>query len=179
MTTPVLHTARLVLRKPDARDAKSAVRFFASDRAKHINEYTEGQAWRAFAAEIGHWEIKGFGMFTVCLRDDLDTALGLVGPWHPPDWPETEIGWLLFEGSEGKGIAQEAAAACLRYAFRDLCWDQAVSYIDPENARSIALAERLGAVRDDACARPHPDDLVYRHAPALWREPIAAKEATA
>ncbi|MBV0910963.1 GNAT family N-acetyltransferase [Anianabacter salinae] len=174
-----LHTERLLLRRPDARDADAATRFFVSDRAKLINDYTEAQAWRAFAAEIGHWEIMGFGMFAVCQRSDPDTALGLVGPWFPPDWPETEIGWMMFQGSEGKGFAHEAAEASLRFAFDTLGWAQAVSYIDPANARSIALAERLGAVRDDACARPEPHDLVYRHDPALWRSTVPAMETTA
>ncbi|MCP4820480.1 MAG: GNAT family N-acetyltransferase, partial [Shimia sp.] len=39
------------------------------------------------------------------------------------------------------------------------------SYIDPPNAPSIRLAEKLGAVRDDTAARPDPNDLVYRHMP--------------
>ena len=56
-----------------------------------------------------------------------------------------------------------AAEAARTHVFETLGWDTAVSYIDPQNARSIALAERLGAVRDDSAARPHPDDLVYRH----------------
>ena len=38
-----------------------------------------------------------------------------------------------------------------------------VSYIDPGNARSIALAERLGARPDPDAPRADPDDLVYRH----------------
>jgi RimJ/RimL family protein N-acetyltransferase len=39
-----------------------------------------------------------------------------------------------------------------------------VSYIDRNNSRSIALAERLGAVPDPDAATPdNSDDLVYRH----------------
>jgi RimJ/RimL family protein N-acetyltransferase len=42
-----------------------------------------------------------------------------------------------------------------------------VSYIDPGNARSIRLAERLGARLDRSAAKSDPEDLVYRHeAPA-------------
>jgi RimJ/RimL family protein N-acetyltransferase len=53
------------------------------------------------------------------------------------------------------------------HAFRDLGWTTAVSYIDPDNARSIALAERLGAVRDRGARQPVFDKpcLVYRHSP--------------
>ena len=51
-----------------------------------------------FAAEIGHWHIMGCGMWTGTEKGN-DTALGLVGCWHPADWPEREIGWLLWQGA--------------------------------------------------------------------------------
>ena len=38
-----------------------------------------------------------------------------------------------------------------------------VSYVEPPNAASIRLAERLGCSRDDAARRPDPSDFVYRH----------------
>jgi len=38
-----------------------------------------------------------------------------------------------------------------------------VSYIDPENSRSIALAERLGAWPDEFATADDETDLVYRH----------------
>lgn len=52
-------------------------------------------------------------------------------------------------------------------------WDQGiktlVSYIDPANARSIALAERLGARHDPDAPLPEgetPEEtIVYRHTP--------------
>ena len=50
------------------------------------------------------------------------------------------------------------------FAFGTLGWTTLVSFIDPENNRSIALAERLGAACDDRI--DHPDGgltLVYRH----------------
>ena len=165
MTNPVL-TTRLILRRPIAADLANFTAFMMSDRAIHFGAYrNEGKAFRAFAAELGHWEIYGHGMWTVTMRGD-DTALGLVGPWTPPDWPETEIGWMMFsEQTEGTGIATEAARAALRHAYGVLGWTTAVSYIDHHNTRSIRLAERLGATVDDFAKRPHahPDCMVYRH----------------
>ena len=68
--------------------------------------------------------------------------------------------------AEGKGYAAEAARAALDYAFDTLGWDTCVSYIDANNARSIALAERMGATVDPTAAQPddETDLLVYRHA---------------
>ena len=66
----------------------------------------------------------------------------------------------------------EAARAVIAHAFRDLKWSTAVSYIDPNNTRSTALAERLGARPDPQAAYPGEPPIV------VWRHP-APKEAAA
>ena len=125
---------------------------------------TEGEAWRTLAAEIGHWSMTGFGMWAVTRTGD-DTALGLIGPWCPVDWPENEIGWMIWaEGLEGTGVATEAATAAIGHAYGTLGWETVVHYIAPENTRSIRLAERLGAVLDQSATGPaaYPGTLIYR-----------------
>ncbi len=42
-------------------------------------------------------------------------------------------------------------------------WDRLVNYIDPGNARSIALGLRLGGVIDASLPRADPTDVVIRH----------------
>jgi len=164
--TPVIRTERLTLRAPARQDWPLFNAFLASPRADYIRSagYDEMLAWRAFGHVIGHWVLRGFGSFVFTRAGD-DTALGMTGPWFPAGWPEPEIGWTVWSPeAEGKGYAFEAANAARDHAFRDLGWDTAVSYIDPENARSIALAERLGAVRDHGAAHPGDEPcLVYRH----------------
>ena len=162
--TEVLATERLTLRRPEARDWEAFRAFYMSERGRNIgSDGTLGRAWRAFAAEIGHWVIHDFGMWVVTRRGE-DRALGMIGPWAPADWPETEIGWMIFDPAvEGTGIAREAAAEAVRHAFDVLGWETAVSYIAPGNDRSIALAETLGAAHDPQAQGPSPEILVYRH----------------
>ena len=164
--TDMLLTQRLLLRRPAAQDWPGARDFFMSDRAAGIGgPHDLGRSWRHFAAEVGHWAIHGFGMWAVTRHGD-DRALGLIGPWCPADWPETEIGWLIWDPAvEGTGIATEAATAAIRHAYEVLGWSTAVSYIAPDNARSIRLAEKLGATLDPEAPQPKPDTpcLVYRH----------------
>ena len=160
----VLETERLILRRPLPKDKDACVRFFMSDRAVGVGgPFDHGQAWRHFAYELGHWEINDFGMWAVTMKGS-DDIMGLVGPWHPDDWPEREIGWFVFEEAEGKGIAFEAAQASIDHARNVLGWTDFVSYIDKDITRSIALAERLGAKLDPEAKAPalHPC-LVYRH----------------
>jgi RimJ/RimL family protein N-acetyltransferase len=176
--TEILHTRRLVLRRPAPRDWEAFRAFFMSDRSAGIGgPHDLGRTWRAFASELGHWEIRGFGMWTVTLRGD-DAAVGLIGPWCPGDWPETEIGWMILDpGIEGTGIATEAARAAISHAWDVLGWQTVVSYIDAGNTRSIRLAEKLGAIHDPDAPQPKPDQpcLVYRHPrPALLTQEGAA-----
>lgn len=162
--TDMLETPRLTLHRPEARDWPAWEAFLATDRARFVGGPADvGRAWRAFGHVIGHWTLRGYGSF-ILREKGSDTPIGLAGPWYPADWPEREIGWSIFTvHAEGRGIAAEAARATIAHAYGTLGWDTAVSYIDPANARSIALAERLGAVRDSSAPRPHSEDLVYRH----------------
>lgn len=165
-TTPTLDTARLHLRAPRAADAETFITFYGTDRSRFTGgPMTERQAWNFFGTELGHWVMRGFGMFTVTRHGD-DTPLGIVGHWRPNTWPEKEVGWVLFDpANEGQGIAYEAAKACITHAYTTLKWTSVVSYIAPANNASIALAKRLGA-QHDTTATPPPGDKpchVYRH----------------
>lgn len=164
--TVTLRTDRYTLRRPAPRDWDAFHAFMMSDRSSAFGSHRNlARAFRAFAAELGHWEIFGHGMWAVTPHDS-DTALALIGPWSPPDWPEREIGWMVFSAdAEGTGLATEAARAAIADAYDRLNWSTVVSYIGPDNTRSIRLAEKLGAMLDLAAPQPNPLDplLVYRH----------------
>ncbi|MDP5307648.1 GNAT family N-acetyltransferase [Paracoccus spongiarum] len=169
--TPVLTTARLILRAPVAADWPHWLAFAQSDRAAFILDGNTDPsfAWRVLGHAVGHWVLRGYGMFVIALRGE-DRPLGMAGPWFPEGWPEREIGWTIWTAeAEGKGYALEATTAARDFAFGTLGWDTAVSYVNADNARSIALARRLGATLDRDAAAPDFDEscLVFRHpAPA-------------
>ena len=143
---PRLETQRLILRGPEPRDAESLIGFLMDEvRSEGFGGYTKrDDAWRWYALNIGHWHIHGYGYFTI---EDKETGnpAGICGIWNPEGWPEPEIGWVVFEGFEGKGIAFEAALAARQWAYSELGFSTLTSNIVPDNARSIALALRLGA----------------------------------
>lgn len=161
---PTLTTERLTLRGPEPRDAEAFIAYFATERSQFTGgPMSRREAWRSFAVEIGHWQLLGFGMWTITEKG-ADTALGVVGLWYPEGWPEKELGWMLWPEAEGRGIAQEAALRARAHAFDTLGWTTAVSYIAPGNTRSIALAERLDAIHDDTAKYPGDTPChVYRH----------------
>ncbi|MBJ3776378.1 GNAT family N-acetyltransferase [Acuticoccus mangrovi] len=102
----------------------------------------DGAAWRAFAAIAGHWTLRGYGLYAV--EEESGLLVGGVGLYHPQDWPEPELGYLLLPDRQGRGYATEAARA-VRDAAMARGLVRLASFIHPENRASIRLAERLGA----------------------------------
>jgi len=147
MNAPVLETDRLVMRAPAPQDEAAYMAFYMDQRSQYAGGPQEQfRASLTFMAMLGHWQTRGFGMFATALKGD-DRVIGAFGPFYPDGWPEREIGWLLFDAAdEGKGLASEAAKASRHYAYDTLGWEGAVSYIDPKNAASIKVANRLAEV---------------------------------
>ncbi|MEM6761039.1 MAG: GNAT family N-acetyltransferase [Pseudomonadota bacterium] len=148
ITIPTLETDRLILRAPQIEDAPALAAFYASDRSKYVGgPQTAELAWRTLAMEAGHWSLRGFGRWAVTEKGN-ETALGIVGLWHPAGFPEPELGWDLYDGATGKGYATEAGQAARAYAYDTLGWTTLISLIVPENTASRAVAQRLGAIHD-------------------------------
>ncbi|MEM7490572.1 MAG: GNAT family N-acetyltransferase [Pseudomonadota bacterium] len=166
---PTLTTDRLILRAPRAEDVPPFAAFYASDAARFVGgPMPDWKVWRYLAEVVGHWTFRGFGRWIVTRRDD-DVAIGLVGLHHPPDWPEPEIGWMLWE--TGQGLGTEAAYAARRWGYGPGGLPTLISSIDAGNARFIALAERMGARPDGSFAHPQYGSL------DIWRHPAPSEVA--
>ncbi len=160
---PTLTTERLVLRAQRTEDFEPFAAMLASERACHMGgPCTRKTAWLWFAADSGTWSLMDLGGWTVERRCD-GAIVGQVGVNKPDFYPEIEIGWMLYTTHLRQGYATEAARAARDWAFGPRGLTTLVSYIDPPNKNSIALATRLGASLDETAARPDPNDLVYRH----------------
>lgn len=60
------------------------------------------------------------------------------------DAAELELGWTLESSAWGHGFATEAASAIADWAFRELQPSRLISLINPDNARSLRVAQNLG-----------------------------------
>jgi len=160
---PTIKTNRLILRGPEPDDYPNFKATFSSYRARFmggpLNTY---ETWMLYAAEIGHWQIHGFGMWMIHDRV-TDETYGMAGGWMPAGWPEKEIAWIIWPDAAGRGYALEATHAARNYFYSQQGWNTAVSYIDPKNLDSIRLAERLGATKDKDAKTIDGNDAVYRH----------------
>ncbi|MGZ5079804.1 MAG: GNAT family N-acetyltransferase [Usitatibacter sp.] len=145
-----LETERLLLRPFRGSDLDAyAVMSADAEVMKYIGTgvtLNRNEAWRSIAAMLGHWQLLGYGMWALELRETGE-LVGRAGFLDPPGWPGFELGWLLGRNHWGKGYAIEAASAALRYAFEVLKRDRVISLIRPGNVRSIRVAEALGEKR--------------------------------
>lgn len=162
-TIPTLETERLLLRPPVVADFEAYAALMASPRATYMGgPFDARAAWGLFCHDVACWELFGHGALMLERKAD-GVCVGQVGINHGPLFPEKELGWMLYDGFERQGYATEAAIALRDWAFGTRGLETLVSYFDPANARSIAIAERLGATRDDTAPKQDPEDLVHRH----------------
>ncbi len=169
--TPVLTTDRLHLVAPNEKHVAAYTKFVTSDRAAALGwSVMPHEAWRNYSAILGHQQLRGFGPYIAEARGN-GRVLGIFGPWWPEGQAEHEIKWTIFSPEdEGRGFATEAARACLDDAYARLGWTTAVSYIGDDNAKSAAVATRLGAVQDGNWTTPRGTSVrVFRHNPPAGR----------
>lgn len=141
-----LETERLILRLPRIEDFENYAELMGDEvAARYIGGHlSRSAAWRKFLQMPGAWALQGFAMFSIVDRTSGEW-LGQAGPWKPEGWPGNEIGWSLRRAAWGRGYAHEAAVAAIDWAFDRLGWQEIIHCIDPDNAPSQKLAERLGS----------------------------------
>jgi RimJ/RimL family protein N-acetyltransferase len=121
-----------------------------------------GEAWRQMAMFLGHWRLRGFGLWAV--EEQATGALvGRIGCIEPEGWPALEVAYTLARPYWGRGYASEGAQAALTYAREVIRRDRVISIIRPANARSIRVAERLGATVEGEVPFFGAPSLVYRY----------------
>ncbi len=163
---PTLETGRLRLRAHRIEDFEAYAGFMASGRARFMGgPLDQRAAWASFCRDVAQWALLGHGGLAIEITADSEHAplAGQVGLNHHPYFDDKELGWLLFDGFEGRGIAAEAAETLRDRARETFPGTPIVSYIHADNAASIRLAERLGATRDAASPCPYGNHIVYRH----------------
>ncbi len=142
-----LQTERLLLRPFRDTDIDAYAAMCADpDVMRYVGDrgvLSRDDAWRQMAMLLGHWQLRGFGMWAV-EEPTTGAFVGRVGLHFPDGWPDREVAWALARPYWGRGFAFEAARAALGHAFGPLAWERAISLIDPQNTRSVRLAERLG-----------------------------------
>jgi RimJ/RimL family protein N-acetyltransferase len=147
-----LRTPRLLLRHWRAEDeAPMAAINRDPEVTRHLNRPVTDAAVAAFhPLMVDHWSAYGFGPFALESREPeaAGAFLGFAGVAYPAYLPalaeRPEIGWRLARSAWGRGLATEAALAARDHAFATLRLPELIAIVHPENARSQAVARKLG-----------------------------------
>lgn len=163
---PVLETPRLRMRELRESDFPAYAAMMSNpDVARYLADgraLTPVEAWRQMAVFIGHWWLRGFGVWAVEERA-TGNFIGRIGCFQPEGWPGFEICYTLDRPAWGKGYASEGAAKALDYARtvlerRDIC-----SVIRPQNEGSKHVAIKLGATLAETVEFYGAPALIYRY----------------
>jgi RimJ/RimL family protein N-acetyltransferase len=151
LTIPQISTPRLLLREFRESDFETYAAMMADPEVTRYlsngQPLSRADAWRQMAMFVGHWALRGFGVWAVEERA-TGAFIGRIGCLEPEGWPGFEIAYTLATPYWGRGYASEGAAAALRYAREELKRERIISIIRPGNTGSIRVAEGLGAVAD-------------------------------
>jgi RimJ/RimL family protein N-acetyltransferase len=163
VSRPTLKTERLLLRPWRAAADLDALAAMNADAEVMRWVAPNRPLSRAESADlldriVRHWDEHGFGLWAVEPRDGEAGCIGFAGlaipSFLPAVLPAVEVGWRLAPAWWGRGYATEAARASVDFGFARLGLRRIVSVIEEHNARSLAVAERLGMRR--GADRLHP-----------------------
>ena len=145
MTIPTLQTDRLILRAPAQRDFETYRAFYADGAASDFygGPFDAVQAWKVLAGHIGHWHLRGYGMWVLERKDTGQTVGGCGFSW-PSGWPRSELTWWIMPAHRRQGLATEASQAAIAFAYGTLGWDQVETHMRDENTAARALVRAMG-----------------------------------
>lgn len=143
-SVPQLQTERLTLREYRRGDFDMFASHLAdAESSAHLGSADRATAWRIFTSHAGLWLLDGAGWWTI---EDKQTGqlVGNVGAFFREQSTVMELGWNTYRAFWRKGIANEAAAAVLKYAFDVRREPKVRALVTSGNESSRRVAERLG-----------------------------------
>jgi len=151
---PSLTTERLHLQAPGLDGYRDSAAMWGDEAvARYIGgrPSTAEETWARLMRYVGHWELLGFGYWTVRERSS-GRFVGEVGfaDWRreldPPFDGAPEAGWVLAPWAHGRGFASEAVAAMCAWGDKHFSGAETVCMIHPDNSASLRVAERAGFI---------------------------------
>ena len=144
----ILETERLILRTWTLDDAEEAFTIWSDPKVmRHIGDgrpvkdIEEARAW--LRRLIRSQEENNFTRWAM-VEKETGKLIGSCGFGYLYGGPEIELGYILARAYWGRGLATEAARACLRYGFEKLHLQKIVSTTDPEHTASQRVLEKIG-----------------------------------
>lgn len=181
MPAPEILTERLKLTRLVAADAPALFAYRSDPEVCRYQGFEPGALADAqtFITDLADHAFDTPGtwfQFGIRLRE-TDELVGDFGIHFPADEPhQVEIGFTVAPGHQGRGYATEAVRGVLDHVLGPLGKHRAFASVDPRNAPSLALLERVGMRREGHFHQSvwfkgeWADDVVFGILASEWRE---------
>lgn len=145
---PILETDRLIMRAPRASDFAIYRDFYGDAAASKFygGPKSEAESWEKLAGDLGHWHLRGYGLWALETQQDNRTV-GVCGLVWPYGWQRSELTWWIASDARRQGFAREASVAAIRFGYQQLKWDLVQTYMKDENEAAKALVLSLGGTQ--------------------------------
>jgi RimJ/RimL family protein N-acetyltransferase len=167
----MIETDRLILREMRDEDAEPLLAIFSDPIAMEYFGNTFGRermnAWVQSNAD--HRAKHGFSLLTVVLKDGGEVIgdCGLETTEIDGDLV-VGVGFDFVRRHWNNGYATEAASAVLDHGFIDYGFPKISAWIDPENAASQRVAEKIGMTREKLVPRGGKHYAIYSILKEIW-----------
>ena len=158
----ILETERLILRQLRLDDAEFIFEllndpsFIQNIGDRNIRTVDNARSYIA-NGPVASYAKHGFGLYLVVLKETAE-SIGMCGLIKRDGLEDVDIGYALLPSYWSKGYAVEAAQATKAYAKDVIGLKRIVAIVDPANAGSIRVLEKIG-LRFEKWVRLSEDDI--------------------
>ena len=157
---------RVFLRYPTGDDEDAFLRAVAASRELHLPWTFLPETAEGFRALLDRTRDPADQLLLICLLQDGSPAgVAHLGQIVLGDFRSAYLGYSALVPHEGRGLMREGLTLVLRHAFETIGLHRVEANVQPDNARSIALVERLGFRREGYSPR-------YLRIGGEWRDHV-------
>ena len=144
----ILETERLLLRQLTTDDAEFILEllndpsFIRNIGDRNVRTIDDACSY-ILNGPVASYAKNGFGLYLVVLKE-TNESIGMCGLIKRDALEDVDIGYALLPRYWSKGYAFEAARATKEYARKVIGLNRIVAIVDPVNAGSIRVLEKIG-----------------------------------
>ena len=146
----ILETERCLIRETTVEDVEDFYRIYSDSS---ITEYMESlyenvEDERAYARDYIRqvYAFYEFGIWTVVEKASGE-VIGRAGICYREGCELPELGFVIAADRQGQGLATEVCTAILQYGYEELGFDKILAFVQPDNAASHRVCEKIGMER--------------------------------
>ncbi len=148
----ILDTKRCSIRETTVEDLDAFYELYSVPAITEYMEnlFTDRDEERAYIETYAKtvYEFYGYGMWTVTLKETGE-VIGRAGISMREGFEDPELGFMIGEPWQRKGLATEVCKKILGYAVTELGFSRVIAFVEPGNQHSIGLLRKLGFVYEE------------------------------